>query len=51
MTNRIVSGLIGGAVGGVAFGILMGVMGMLPMVAGLVGSSDALVGFIVQMSR
>ncbi len=49
-TDKIVSGLIGGAVGGVAFGILMAVMGMLPMVAGLVGSSDALVGFIVHMA-
>ena len=47
--DKIVSGLVGGAVGGVAFGILMGVRGMLPMVAGLAGSSDPLVGFIAHM--
>jgi uncharacterized membrane protein YagU involved in acid resistance len=47
--RRIVAGVIGGVAGGLAFGALMGMMGMLPMVAGLVGSNSAVVGFIVHM--
>ena len=47
--GAIVSGIVGGLVGGVAFGVLMGVMGMLPMVAKLVGSSSPAVGFIVHL--
>jgi hypothetical protein len=42
-------GALGGVAGGIVFGIIMGVMGMLPMVAGLVGSSSALVGFGVHI--
>lgn len=42
-------GVAGGIVGGIAFGIMMGMMDMLPMVAALVGASDAVVGFIVHL--
>lgn len=35
--------------GGVIFGILMGIMGMLPMVAQLVGSESGKVGFVVHV--
>lgn len=49
LTQRVVGGVIGGVAGGVVFGVLMGTMGMLPMVAGLVGSDAALVGFLVHM--
>jgi hypothetical protein len=49
MLQRAIGGLIGGLVGGIGFGIIMGVGGMLPMVAGLVDASDALVGFGVHM--
>jgi len=49
-TSRIMAGVIGGAVGGLAFGMMMAVMGMLPMVASLVGSSSAFVGFLVHMA-
>jgi len=49
--TTIVSGIIGGLVAGVVFGILMGMMGMLPMVAKLVGSSSAIVGFIVHLGN
>jgi len=36
-------------VGGVVFAIMMGLGGMLPMVAGLVGSESPVVGFIVHI--
>jgi len=49
--STIVSGIIGGLVAGVVFGIMMGAMGMLPMVAKLVGSSSAIVGFIVHLGN
>lgn len=47
--QRILGGGVGGILGGIAFGILMGMMGMLPMIAGLIGSESALVGFLVHM--
>jgi len=46
--QRIVGGVIGG-VGGLVFGAMMGMMGMLPMVASVVGSKSVLVGFIYHM--
>jgi uncharacterized membrane protein len=49
LTQRAIGGVVGGLVGGIGFGIIMGVGGMLPMVAGLIGSSSALVGFGVHM--
>jgi hypothetical protein len=42
-------GAIAGLAGGVIMGVLMGTMGMLPMVASLVRSDNAVVGFIVHM--
>lgn len=44
LVNRGVAGIAGGLVGGVAFGLLMQVMGMIPMVAMLVGSNSAGIG-------
>ncbi len=46
--QRLVAGVIGGVVGGLAFGALMAMMGMLPMVASVVGSNSA-VGFLYHM--
>lgn len=43
--RRMLAGVIGGLAGGVVFGILMAIMGLLPMLASMVGSSSALVGF------
>lgn len=40
-------GIWSGLAGGAIFGIMMGMMGMLPMVAMLVGRESATVGFIV----
>ena len=47
--QRLTAGAAAGLVGGVLFGLMMGMMGMLPMVAGLVGSNNGLVGFIAHM--
>lgn len=47
--RRVLAGAAGGVAGGIAFGILMGIMGMLPMIASLVGSGSAAVGFGVHL--
>ncbi len=49
LPGKLIAGAVAGLVGGVLFGILMGMMGMLPMVAGLIRSDNAVVGFIVHM--
>ena len=49
LSVAIKKGMIGGIAGGIAFGILMGIIGMLPMVAKLVGSGSAVVGFGVHL--
>ncbi|GGM18043.1 hypothetical protein [Deinococcus aerophilus] len=48
-TNNLRAGVLGGLAGGLVFGMMMALMGMLPMIAGLVGSSSALVGFLVHL--
>jgi hypothetical protein len=52
--NRLVrlgtAGAVAGLAGGLVFGILMAMMGMLPMIASLVGSQSAVVGFLVHMA-
>jgi uncharacterized membrane protein YagU involved in acid resistance len=48
--SRIGAGIIGGLVGGVAFGILMQVTDVIPMVAMLVGSEAAVVGWLVHLA-
>lgn len=47
--NILLVGVIGGLVGGVVFGVMMGMMRMLPMVAKLIGSESASVGFVVHL--
>ena len=42
-------GAVAGLVGGAVFGVIMGIMGMLPMIAGLIGSNSAVAGFMVHM--
>lgn len=49
LSKGMVKGTIAGLGGGVVFGMMMAMMGMLPMIAGLVGSSSALVGAVVHM--
>lgn len=47
--KRIVAGVAGGIAGGIVFGMLMAMMDMLPMIASMVGSSSAVVGFGVHL--
>jgi uncharacterized membrane protein YagU involved in acid resistance len=47
--QRIIAGVVGGVAGGLVFGAIMGMMGMLPMVANVVGSQSAVVGFVYHM--
>ena len=49
LAQRILGGVIGGIVGGLVFGAMMAMMGMLPMVASVVGSKAASVGFLYHM--
>jgi hypothetical protein len=49
VAQRIIGGVVGGILGGLVFGAWMAMMGMLPMVASVVGSQSALVGFLYHM--
>ncbi len=50
MPTRLIAGVAGGLAGGVVFGVLMQTMGMLPMVAMLVGSESVAVGWLVHLA-
>lgn len=47
---RLAAGVVGGLTGGVAFGVLMQTMGMLAMVAMLVGGESVGVGWLVHLA-
>jgi hypothetical protein len=47
--RRLAAGAAGGVAGGLVFGMLMATTGMLPMVASMIGSDSAGVGFGVHM--
>src|SRR6266542_2184943 len=49
LVQRAIWGAIAGLAGGVVFGVVMAAGGMLPMVAGLVGSDSAAVGGVVHL--
>lgn len=49
MGTALVRGVLGGLVGGVVFGMLMQMMGMIPMVAMLVGSDSVAVGWLIHL--
>jgi uncharacterized membrane protein YagU involved in acid resistance len=49
MVSRALNGALAGVAGGIVFGMLMAMMGMLPMIAQLVGSDSAVVGGIVHL--
>ncbi len=49
LVSSIIAGAIAGLGGGVVFGMMMAMMGMLPMIAMLVKSQSAFVGFLVHM--
>ncbi len=48
--SAVPAGIVGGLVGGVVFGIMMQMMGMIPMVAMLVGSEAVVVGWVVHLA-
>lgn len=47
--TKVSSGAIGGVAGGVVFGMMMAVMGMMPMIAKLIGSESVAVGWLVHL--
>ena len=49
MGRQIRAGVLGGLAGGIVFGMLMWMMGMLPMIAGMVGSASPAVGFLLHL--
>lgn len=49
LVRRLIAGIVGGLAGGIVFGIMMAAMGMLPMIALLVGSDSAIVGLGVHL--
>ncbi len=49
MARAIRDGALGGLAGGVVFGMLMAMMGMLTVIASMVGSSSPVVGFLIHM--
>src|SRR5437764_99665 len=50
LPTRLVAGIAGGLAGGVVFGVLMQTMGMIAMVAMLVGSKSVAVGWLVHLA-
>ncbi len=48
-SKPLLNGAIAGIAGGMVFGMMMAMMDMLTMIAGLVRSDSAIVGFIVHM--
>jgi uncharacterized membrane protein YagU involved in acid resistance len=49
-THRVGYGVAGGIAGGIVFGLLLQMMGMIGMIAQLVGSSSPAVGWIVHLA-
>lgn len=49
LAQRVTAGVVGGLAGWLVFGLMMQVMGMMAMVAGLVGSSSPAVGWVVHL--
>jgi uncharacterized membrane protein YagU involved in acid resistance len=47
--RRALAGVIGGLAGGLVFGMLMAMMGMLPMIASMVGSDSPVIGFAIHL--
>lgn len=49
MGRKLIAGVIGGIAGGLVFGVLMSMMGMMGMIASLMGSDSAGVGFAIHL--
>jgi len=50
LISRAVDGALGGLAGGLVFGVLMQMMGMIGMIAMLVGSTSVAVGWVVHLA-
>lgn len=50
MATRVAYGVAGGLAGGLVFGALMQMMGMISMIAGLVGATSPAVGWVVHLA-
>ncbi|WP_232806750.1 hypothetical protein [Geodermatophilus chilensis] len=50
LVQRLTAGVAGGLAGGLVFGMMMQVMGMIGMVAQLVGSTSVAVGWVVHLA-
>jgi len=48
-TGKLKAGVLGGLAGGLVFGMMLAMMGMLPVIASLIGSQSVLVGFVLHM--
>lgn len=49
MSSNITTGIYAGLFGGSVFGVMMAVGGMFPMISGMMGMDDALVGFVLHL--
>lgn len=49
LTTSLKRGAIGGVLGGIVFGLMMQSMGMIPMIAKMVGSESLVVGWTIHM--
>lgn len=50
LPRRLIWGAVAGVAGGIVMSVPLGMVGMLPMIAGLVGSGSAVVGAIVHLA-
>ncbi|GAB4325910.1 MAG: hypothetical protein Kow00117_13430 [Phototrophicales bacterium] len=49
LVDTIIKGITAGLVAGSVFGVMMATMGMMPMIADMIGSTSIVVGFILHM--
>jgi uncharacterized membrane protein YagU involved in acid resistance len=49
LARRLAAGALGGLAGGIVFGVLMAMMGMLAMIASMLGSDSVIVGLAVHL--
>ena len=49
MSSNISTGIYAGLFGGSVFGVMMAVGGMFPMISGMMGMDNALVGFVLHL--
>ncbi len=47
--SAVPAGIVGGFAGGIVFGVMMQTMGMIPMIAMLIGSESVAVGWIIHL--